>query len=153
MSTTSLEAAAESIPFNDWRPDHSGLRVNNRDDAIAWYTGTLGLKVVETIEIGGDISYVYLATPACDAFRIELVAGPGAANRPAPDVLADSLGLSGWHHFCFRVDDVDASIEELRRRKVTILGQPFDVAPIRSRIAFFTDPWGNVFELMQVQAA
>ncbi len=153
MSTTIHEAAVGSTPFSDLRPDHTGLRVNHRDDAIAWYTRILGLKVVKTIEIGGDISYVYLATPAGDAFRIELVAGPGAANRPAPDVLADSLGLSGWHHFCFRVDDVDASIDELRRRGVTILGEPFDVAPIQSRIAFFVDPWGNVFELMQVQSA
>jgi lactoylglutathione lyase/glyoxylase I family protein len=48
------------------------------------------------------------------------------------------------------VDDVDATIDELRRRGVTIVTEPFDLPVISRRLAFFADPWGNLFELAQV---
>jgi len=67
-------------PVADWRADHTELRVNDREAAVAWYTVTSGL-VVQTIEIGGDIGFVSLSAAAGDGFRIEFVAGPGATNR------------------------------------------------------------------------
>ena len=40
-------------------------------------------------------------------------------------------------------------IDELKRRGVTIVSQPHDVAAMGLRVAFFADPWGNLFEVIQ----
>ena len=46
-----------------------------------------------------------------------------------------------------QVATVDDSPAELRRRGVTIWGTPFELHAIASRLAFFADPVGNMFEL------
>jgi glyoxylase I family protein len=48
------------------------------------------------------------------------------------------------------VDSVNTTVEELRRRGATIVTEPFDLPVISRRLAFFSDPWGNLFELAQV---
>jgi catechol 2,3-dioxygenase-like lactoylglutathione lyase family enzyme len=49
----------------------------------------------------------------------------------------------------FRVDDADASCEELRRRGISLLNGPIS-RPWGRRTAAFADPDGNVWELAQV---
>jgi catechol 2,3-dioxygenase-like lactoylglutathione lyase family enzyme len=136
-------------PFASWQAAHAGLRVADRDAAISWYTEKLDFRVMNTIPFSDDMTFVFLSPAVDDGFRLELQAGPGAAERPAYADLGASLGLSGWHHLCLRVDNVDKAVAELKRRSVTIVHEPFDVPAISSRIAFFSDPWGNIFELMQ----
>jgi glyoxylase I family protein len=48
-----------------------------------------------------------------------------------------------------RVDNVDHTINELKRRGATIVSEPHDVAAMGLRVAFFADPWGNLFEVIQ----
>jgi catechol 2,3-dioxygenase-like lactoylglutathione lyase family enzyme len=57
--------------------------------------------------------------------------------------------LAGRHHPGFSVDNVDAVIDELKRRDVTIASEPHDVPAMGLRVAFFADPWGNLFEVIQ----
>jgi catechol 2,3-dioxygenase-like lactoylglutathione lyase family enzyme len=88
--------------------------------------------------------------PAADAaFTVELIAGPGADNRPSYDNLGSSLKLLGLHHLSFRVDSVDDAIEKLNHRGATIVSEPHDVPKLGLRVAFFADPWGNLFEVIQ----
>jgi glyoxylase I family protein len=84
-----------------------------------------------------------------DSFHFELIAGPGAAVRPAYKDLHDSYNRSGWHHPGFSVDSVDAAVDELKRRHVTIASEPHDVPANCLRVAFFADPWGDLFEVIQ----
>jgi glyoxylase I family protein len=63
--------------------------------------------------------------------------------------LHDSYNMSGWHHPGFSVDNVDDVIAELKRRDVTIASEPHDVPAMGLRVAFFADPWGNLFEVIQ----
>jgi catechol 2,3-dioxygenase-like lactoylglutathione lyase family enzyme len=129
--------------------DHAGIRVPDFDAAIAWYTQKLDFRVMHSWPYG-DLKLAYLA-PAVDAdFKIELLAGPGAADRPEYTDLADSLNVAGWHHICLSVDSTDDTINELRRRGVMIVTEPFDLLDISRRLAFFADPWGNLFELAQI---
>jgi glyoxylase I family protein len=37
----------------------------------------------------------------------------------------------------------------LKRRGVTIASEPHDVAVMGLRVAFFADPWDNLFEVIQ----
>jgi catechol 2,3-dioxygenase-like lactoylglutathione lyase family enzyme len=77
------------------------------------------------------------------------MAGQRAAQRPVYTDLHDSYNMSGWHHPGFSVDSVDAVIDELKRRDVTIASEPYDVPAMGLRVAFFADPWGNLFEVIQ----
>ena len=39
--------------------------------------------------------------------------------------------------------------DELRKRGVEIVNPPFEIDDISARLAFFRDPWGNMFELSE----
>ena len=69
--------------------------------------------------------------------------------RPYTD-LGDSLKYAGYHHFCLNVASVADTVEELRRRGVTIVTEPFELPAISRRLAFFCDPFGNLIELAEV---
>jgi hypothetical protein len=58
-----------------------------------------------------------------DHFLVELVGDgkPHLIPKPVYDDLWDSLRLAGHHHFCLAVEDIEASVAELRRRDVHIL--------------------------------
>nr|WP_268841561.1 VOC family protein [Rhizobium giardinii] len=45
------------------------------------------------------------------------------------------------------VASVDATVENLRARGVTIVTEPFELLAISRRLAFFSDPFGNLIEL------
>src|SRR5262249_5418965 len=118
------------------------------DAALKWYKEVLDFRRTRTVEAMG-LTFAFIAPPNDDSFEIELVAGPGAVDRPKAEDLHATLGLHGWHHLCFRVDNVDDAVADLRRRGVNVIAGPMDFSEIRRRGAFFLDPWGNLFELNQ----
>jgi glyoxylase I family protein len=149
--TTPLPAANTSSPFASMRGDHAAVRVPDLEEGIAWYTEKLDFRVTDRW-LFGDLKLAYVA-PAVDSnFKIELIGGAGAVERAPHQDLTDSLNYSGWHHICLAVDSTDATVEELRRRGVTIVKEPFELPEIGRRLAFFCDPWGNLLELTQVLA-
>jgi catechol 2,3-dioxygenase-like lactoylglutathione lyase family enzyme len=79
--------------------------------------------------------------------KVEILGASEAEPQIAPTDLADTFGRERIHHFCIAVDDLDATVEELRRRGVSFLGEPFVVKQIGRRLAFLTDNDGNMIEL------
>jgi len=102
----------------------------------------------QSVSVAG-LRFGFLYPAGDDSFHFELMAGPGAAERPAYKDLHDSYNMSGWHHPGFSVDSVDDVIDELKHRDVTIASGPHDVPAMGLRVAFFVDPWGNLFEVIQ----
>lgn len=147
ISTTFAEINAAS-PFASWKGDHVGIRVPDFDTAASWYRETLDFRVTHTMPLG-EKTLAFLSPPTDNSFRIEFIAGPGCIGRPSFDQLQDTHSIGGWHHLCLRAESVDASIFELRRRGVRIVSEPKDVPALGIRFAFFSDPWGNLFELSQ----
>ncbi|WP_216839108.1 VOC family protein [Caulobacter sp. S45] len=139
--------AKTSSPFASWRIDHAGIRVPDFDEAVAWYTSTLDFRLLKSVSIG-KLTFGFIAPATDDSFSFEILAGPGAAERPRYEDFHDSYNLSGWHHLGIRVDDVDATVDELRRRGVKIVSAPHDVESLQLRLAFFADPWGNLLEVI-----
>jgi catechol 2,3-dioxygenase-like lactoylglutathione lyase family enzyme len=135
-------------PFADFRGDHPGVRVPDLKAAIDWYTNTLDFRLTATTEAVG-LDWVFLSPPNDDSVSIELAAGPGATDRPGGGDLEESLRIHGWHHFCWRVDNIEATLAELERRGVKIVAGPLEYEPIKRRGALFADPWGNLFEIIQ----
>jgi catechol 2,3-dioxygenase-like lactoylglutathione lyase family enzyme len=139
----------DANPFASWKVDHAALRVPDFDAAIAWYTGKLNFRLRKHVSLAG-LTFAFLSPGGDDSFIFELLAGPGADNRPTYPDLHASYKTGGWHHVCFRVESVDAAIEQLKQRAVTIVSEPHDVVAMGLRVAFFTDPWGNYFEVTEL---
>jgi catechol 2,3-dioxygenase-like lactoylglutathione lyase family enzyme len=137
-----------STQLGSWTADHVGLRVPAFDDAVAWYSEKLDFQLKHSFRVG-DITYGFLSPTSNDSFSFEIIAGPGAKGRPAYQDLAASQQLHGWHHLCFRVEDVPSTVTELVRRSVRIIQEPTDVPDAHLRFAFIADPWGNLLEIMQ----
>ena len=136
-------------PFASWKVDHAAIRVPDFDAAIAWYTEKLDFRLKQHVAFAG-LTFAFLTPAGDDRFVFELLAGPGADSRPPYKDLHTSYQLAGWHHVCFRVASVDAAVEQLKGRGVTIVSEPHDVVPMGLRVAFFADPWGNLFEFTQL---
>lgn len=135
-------------PFASMTGDHVGFRVPDSDQALAWYRDKLDLRVVGSSEVNG-LTITLMALANDDDFRLELLGGPGAVERPVTsDDLPGGLSLDGFNHVCLRVGSVKETVAELQRRDVRILLEPFDNTDLQIRVAFFADPWGNVFELL-----
>jgi catechol 2,3-dioxygenase-like lactoylglutathione lyase family enzyme len=144
-----IDATKKSAsPFASWKGQHAGIRVSNFDDAVSWYVEKLDFRLT-SYKVHGSTTLGFLSPAVDDSFVLEVLANPEGAERPAYEGLGSSHNIKGWHHICFRSDDVTAALEELRRRGVSILSEPIDVQAFGFRFAFFADPWGNLFELMQ----
>jgi catechol 2,3-dioxygenase-like lactoylglutathione lyase family enzyme len=135
-------------PLASLKINHTAIRVPDFDTAVAWYADKLEFRLKQSVSVAG-LSFGFLYPAGDDSFHFELMAGPGAAERPAYKDLHDSYNMSGWHHPGFSVDSVDAVIDELKSRNVTIASEPHDVPAMGLRVAFFSDPWGNLFEVIQ----
>lgn len=147
--TIQLPVKNINSPFSAMRGAHVALRVPNYETSKRWYMEMLDFRLIHEWPFG-DLQLAYLAPANDDNFWIELLAG--GEPSPAPDYsdLNESLHPAGYHHFCIDVKSVDETLAELRRRGVKIVGEPFDLPAIGKRLAFFSDPDGNLIELAEV---
>ena len=120
-------------------PAFSGFSVDDADRARRFYEDTLGLRVSEASGPRGSMLRLNLASGA-DVF----------VYSKADHTPASFTGLN------FPVPDVPAAVDELTSRGVTFEryeGMPFDERGVMigggPLIAWFTDPAGNVFSVIQ----
>jgi catechol 2,3-dioxygenase-like lactoylglutathione lyase family enzyme len=145
---TAIVTPHASSTLGSLKINHVAIRVPDFDIAVAWYAEKLDFRLKQSVSVAG-LTFGFLYPAGDDSFHFELMAGPGAAARPAYKDLHDSYNMSGLHHPGFSVDSVDDVIAELKRRDVTIASEPHDVPAMGLRVAFFADPWGNLFEVIQ----
>jgi glyoxylase I family protein len=71
-------------------------------------------------------------------------------ERPAPKVEGAGQDYSGFRHFAFLVDDLDAKLAEMGDEARITLG-PLDMSEFipGMRVAWIADPEGNIVELNQ----
>lgn len=151
MATAIPTTRNTGSPFASAKGHHVAIRVPDFEASKRWFVEKLDFRVIQEWPYA-DQQLAYLAPPTDDNFFIEILGGgnPGPIPKPVYADLGDSLRLAGYHHFCLNVDSVDETIAELRRRGVTIVTEPFELAVINRRLAFFADPFGNLIELAQV---
>lgn len=152
MTLTQSPAGNPGSPFASMRGHHVALRVPDYDVALRWFVEALDFRVIQEWPYA-DQRLAYLAPANDDHLCVEILGGgnPGPIARPAYGDLGDSLRWAGLHHFCLNVDDIEATVAELRRRGVTIVTEPFDLPVINRRLAFFADPFGNLIELAEMK--
>jgi glyoxylase I family protein len=140
-------------PFASMKGHHVALRVPDFEASKRWYVEKLDFRVLDQwISEDPPLRLAYLAPANNDLFYIELIGDGSYQPKPHYTNLSDSLRQAGYHHFCLNVANLDNTIAELRRRGVTIVKEAFEVEAINRRLAFFSDPWGNLIELAQIIA-
>lgn len=149
MPTISFPPRRSASALASITADHVAIRVPDLARTVRWYTEHLDFRLVHQWPFG-ELQLAYLAPPDDDRFLIELIGGEGAAPPVAHRDVASSLGVPGYHHLCLRVDDVEATLAELRRRGVAVVAEPFTIEDIGRRLAFVADLWGTLIELASV---
>ena len=151
MNTATIQIPAKNTQsvFNSVKGAHVALRVPNFEASKKWYMEKLDFRVVHEWPFG-DLQLAYLAPPNDDNFWIELLAGANPTPQNVYTDLNESLHPAGYHHFCLNVSRVDETLSELKKRNVSIIGEPFDLPAIGKRLAFFADLDGNLIELAEI---
>jgi predicted enzyme related to lactoylglutathione lyase len=119
-------------------PAFSGFAVNDLDAARRFYADTLGLQVTDVPEMGG-------------LMRLQLGSGTQVLVYAKPDHVPATFTVLN-----FPVPDVEKAVDELAGRGVQF--QRYENPPTDEKgimraggplIAWFTDPAGNVFSVIQ----
>jgi catechol 2,3-dioxygenase-like lactoylglutathione lyase family enzyme len=128
------------------RGNHVCVRVPDFEAGKRWWSATFDFVVIAewTYE---DMRLCKIAPRLFPDVATELV---GSGGRRRPTDLADSLRIPGYCHFGFTLDDIAAAGAALEAKGVKFLVPPFLFETLGVRIGFFFDPWGNVFELVEV---
>jgi glyoxylase I family protein len=120
---------------------HIAIICGDYERSKHFYTEILGLKIVREVYRAERQSYK-LDLALNGAYIIELFSFPGAPPRPSrPE-------SQGMRHLAFEVEDLDATIAELRNKGVET--EPIRIDPhTEKRFTFFADPDGLPLELYQ----
>ncbi len=123
--------------------DHVGIRVSDRDKAIAFYE-RLGFRQTDYFR-----DHQANEMESADGVRINLIFN--AAKRPdSSNVLLDEpIKLPGITHPAFIVDDLAVMQRWLEQAGIRITEGPEAIGPRRIAL-FIRDPDGNVLEFDQL---
>jgi lactoylglutathione lyase len=120
---------------------HVAVRVTDLDAAVKFYCDGLGLRYVFDLKNeAGEVWLAYLA--AGKSGFVELF--PNAKPKPG-----EEEWTTGYHHVCLEVDDMARTLEELRRRGLSIEGDATRGEDGNVQY-WLNDPDGNPIELMQM---
>ena len=116
---------------------HIYLPVRDVDEAIEFYTGMLGLRLLRKWDMGNGRPAAYLTL---GGVLLEL----NLANRPLPAAegrVESRIGLT--------VSDMDALMTELRSKGATVTREPYEARTFWGRQAGIQDPSGNGISLRE----
>jgi glyoxylase I family protein len=148
MPLPAAPARNTSSPFSSMHGHHAAIRYPDFEAARSFWVDTMDWRVLQTWPYG-ELTLAYVMPPDQDDFHLEILAGPGAAAQTIYDDVDASLAANGFNHVCLSVDSVDETLAALRERGVDVVNPPFEIDDISARLAFFRDPWGNMFELTE----
>lgn len=118
---------------------HTCLNVSDLDRSIEFYTDHMGLKFVSRREIKQNNAEIAFLKDESGA-AIELT------HWRDKKTLAEG---DNFDHIAFAVDDIESTVQELKKKGVTIAMEPYSLQGSTSKIAFIKDPDGNWLELIQ----
>jgi lactoylglutathione lyase len=124
---------------------HTSVRTSNLERSIDFYTRFLGLKVINRMEIPQtNAEIVFLQDPQAKGSKLELTFHHTQTIFSQPD-----YEHRLFDHLAFEIEDMNTTIETMRRESVTITDEPYRLRPGGSLIAFIEDPDGTLIELIE----
>jgi methylmalonyl-CoA/ethylmalonyl-CoA epimerase len=117
--------------------DHVGIAVENLNEALELYTGPLGLELkgIETVEEQKvRTAFLPLGPGGLDSgTELELLESTDPEGPIAKFIAAKGQGVQ---HLAFRVDDLDAALEELKAAGIRLIDEKPRYGAGGARIAF-----------------
>lgn len=123
---------------------HLAFRVTDLERALDFYCGKLGFREAFRLEREGEPSPWIVYLQITPGQFVELF--PRGEGSVAPRGRA-----AGYNHYCLVVDDMAATLRELRERGLEITGEPVQGMDTNWQF-WLQDPDGNAIELMQIAA-
>jgi lactoylglutathione lyase len=124
---------------------HTSIRTSNIDKSINFYTKLIGLKLQGRRQIPqNNAEIAFLQDPQAKGSILELTFYRKQKKFMQPNY-EDRL----FDHLAFNVEDMQKTIETLRKNNVTITDEPYTFGPGGSTIAFIEDPDGTLIELIE----
>ena len=122
-----------------------GLPVRDQEQALAFYTGALGLMKAADIDMGPTR---FLTVAGDDGFGGGQVVLE-AADMPAKAAYQKAMFEAGAPVLSLNTRDVHADVARLEARGVVFRGEPRDLGPIVS--VLFEDTCGNLVHLVEAK--
>lgn len=118
------------------------MLVRDYDEAIAYFTGSLGFRLIEDVPRGAGRRWVVVAPPGSHETRLLL------AKAADPQQLQAVGNQSGGRVFLFlETEDFRASYETMQVKGVRFCEAPREEA--YGTVAVFEDLYGNRWDLLQ----
>ncbi len=144
--------------------DHVAVTVSDLERSLPFYKEVLGLQEIERHLLDGETISTMAGKPGV-VMQVVRLACPDTPDilidlqqyiEPKEDVSNAALGMANHSHFCFGVDDLQATCSELQKKGVELisapvsfdLGEDWDYGVVK--VVFFKDPDGFILELMEM---
>lgn len=131
------------------RISHTGVWVNDQDEALAFYRDVLGFEVRTDVTVAefGNMRWLSVALPGQDIVLQLTAFDLPQMDQDTRDRIAGVLAKGYNPPLIFEVDDCRATIERLRERGVDITQEPVD--QFYGVDAGIRDPSGNSIRITQ----
>ncbi|MCB9729330.1 MAG: methylmalonyl-CoA epimerase [Deltaproteobacteria bacterium] len=141
------ESKAGGDPENrPTRIAHVGIAVRSLDEVLPFYTGALGLRVDEVLEL--PERGLRVAMVPCGESILELMEPLGQDSQIGS--FLDKRG-PGIHHICLEVDDIDRKLEDLDAAGVALVSKQAEIGAEGCPVAFIhpRSTGGVLLELLE----
>ena len=125
------------------RITHAGVFVNDQDEALKFYTETLGFVKKHDLPVG-KFKWLTVVSPE-DLEGTELLLEPN--DNPVSQAYQKGLFDQGIPAALFGVADIRAEYEKLKSLGVAFTMEPTEAADVT--IAVFDDTCGNLIQVVQ----
>jgi methylmalonyl-CoA/ethylmalonyl-CoA epimerase len=126
--------------------DHIGVAVRNIEDTIHFYENVLGATLIDRYRSDAKGVESEIAIMDVEGDRTELLAPTNNETSPIARFIRQKG--KGVHHIAYRVDDLDAALEELEQQGIRILEDSLRVNKHGRRLIYLNpaDTEGTIIE-------
>jgi lactoylglutathione lyase len=121
--------------------DHITVNCTDTEKAFGFYETVLGLKKLETADLGDHVLYYY----ALPGVKLELI----GYKNPQREWKTGSTDVGIYRHMALAVDDLDGLYERCTQAGVKINLAPKYIEGIKKKVMLIVDPNGVEIEAIQ----
>lgn len=126
--------------------DHIGVAVRNIEDSIRFYENVLGATLIDQYSSNASGVESEIAIMEVDGARTELLAPTNNVTSPIARFIKQKG--KGVHHIAYRVDDLDAALDELSLKGIRTLEDSLRINKHGRRLIYLNpaDTEGTIIE-------